>query len=302
MSWKTITPKLASTRSEKLQLISGYFNSLEERSQILSKKLNYILSKVGDSDWLSKVTYTLDNTSHTLSLTGYTGSSRPDIPTFVTVNSTYYDVNKTNVKTVTISSNGGSDLPKTTFECISGCTLGSIFTGLGSPTKHDYVFDGWYTAASGGTAVTATTVVTSNMAIYAHWSYRPDIIYLEKPSFTYENNGGSSDWCVIAFNQPQITGDLSTAPLHISCNYTLNLHLDDGSYHNINKEWYVDAGRSVFQSSSQSYYTFYGTTYGKKPSSSLTTDSVTFSADGYRFEKRGAEGTAQGVQYVLIRN
>ncbi|MEG1578064.1 MAG: S-layer homology domain-containing protein, partial [Oscillospiraceae bacterium] len=34
-----------------------------------------------------------------------------------------------------------------------------------------YRFDGWYTAADGGTKVTTATVFTSNTTLYAHWTY-----------------------------------------------------------------------------------------------------------------------------------
>lgn len=283
MSWKTITPNLASTRSEKIQLISRYFNSLEARSQILSKKLNYILSKVGDSDWLSKMTYSLDNTDHTLSLTGYTGSSRPDIPTFATVNSTYYDVNKSNVKIVTISSNGGSELPKTTFECISGCTLGSIFTGLGSPTKHDYVFDGWYTAASGGSAVSATTVVSSNTTIYAHWKYMPQTFSLTKlpsVSFSYDPGGGTSVWgggevSNVSVIPPEIG---TNAPVDITVTMYYRIVTTKGTSNN-SATFKCNAGsRNFTQIAGEHVGTLYQTHVTSTP-----IDSVTGSASGYTY-------------------
>lgn len=44
-------------------------------------------------------------------------------------------------------------------------TMGTLPT----PTRSGYVFDGWYTAASGGTKVTSSTTVSSNITIYTHW-------------------------------------------------------------------------------------------------------------------------------------
>ena len=41
---------------------------------------------------------------------------------------------------------------------------------LPTPTRPGYQFDGWYTAAFGGTKVAATTKVTSDVTYYAHWS------------------------------------------------------------------------------------------------------------------------------------
>ena len=48
-----------------------------------------------------------------------------------------------------------------------GETLGALPT----PTRKGYKFQGWYTESSGGTKVTASTEVTSNMTLYPQWSY-----------------------------------------------------------------------------------------------------------------------------------
>lgn len=285
MSWKTITPKLATTRNEKIQIINHYFQSLELRSQILSKKLNYILSKVGDSDWLSKVTYTLDNTSHTLSLTGYTGSARPDIPTFATVNSTYYDVDKSNVKTVNISSNGGSSLPKTTFECISGCTLGAIFTGLGSPTKYDYVFDGWYTAATGGTAVSATTTVTSNMTIYAHWKFMPESFALSKlpnVDFDYHPYNGEISFAMGEYSEVWVAEPIigSNAPVDVTVTMNFRIVTTKGSSNEI-AVFKCDAGSNTFRQISG--YNSSGVWLYGEHVTATPRDSVTAVASGYTY-------------------
>lgn len=46
------------------------------------------------------------------------------------------------------------------------------FGSLPTPTRNDYMFDGWYTAASGGTQVTDATQYNTNgnSTIYAHWT------------------------------------------------------------------------------------------------------------------------------------
>ena len=41
---------------------------------------------------------------------------------------------------------------------------------LPTPTRSGYAFDGWYTAANGGTKITDSTKVTANTTIYAHWT------------------------------------------------------------------------------------------------------------------------------------
>lgn len=45
-------------------------------------------------------------------------------------------------------------------------TIGS----LPSPTLSGYTFVGWYTALYGGSSITSSTTVTSDMTVYAHWS------------------------------------------------------------------------------------------------------------------------------------
>lgn len=72
-----------------------------------------------------------------------------------------------NEYTVTYDAKGGSVSPGSKKVTFDG-TYGSLAT----PTKTGYTFDGWYTAASGGTQVTSSTKVStaSNHTIYAHWT------------------------------------------------------------------------------------------------------------------------------------
>jgi uncharacterized repeat protein (TIGR02543 family) len=63
--------------------------------------------------------------------------------------------------------NGGNcDTEETTV------TYGETYGNLPTPTKTGYTFDGWYTALSGGTKVTSTTIVTNTSShnLYAHWT------------------------------------------------------------------------------------------------------------------------------------
>ena len=57
---------------------------------------------------------------------------------------------------------------------------GATFGELPVPTRNGYVFDGWYTSKVGGTKVTSSTIVTSNMTLYAHWKLevegKPDFV------------------------------------------------------------------------------------------------------------------------------
>ena len=69
--------------------------------------------------------------------------------------------------TVTFDPNGGSVSPTS-----KTITKGIAYGILPIPTKTNYTFKGWYTAASGGSKVTSSTTVnaTANHTLYAHWT------------------------------------------------------------------------------------------------------------------------------------
>jgi uncharacterized repeat protein (TIGR02543 family) len=67
--------------------------------------------------------------------------------------------------TVTFNANGGSVSPATR-TVTSGAAVGT----LPAPTRSGYTFAGWFTAASGGTQISASTKVTANVTYYAHWT------------------------------------------------------------------------------------------------------------------------------------
>jgi uncharacterized repeat protein (TIGR02543 family) len=55
---------------------------------------------------------------------------------------------------------------------IRSVTFGATYDNLPTPAKTNYAFDGWYTAAEGGTLLTWTDAVTTpnDHTLYAHWS------------------------------------------------------------------------------------------------------------------------------------
>lgn len=65
---------------------------------------------------------------------------------------------------VALNPNGGSVSPSSINLAGSG-TVGDLPT----PTRANYVFDGWYTDINGGTKVSSSTNVTSSTTYYAHW-------------------------------------------------------------------------------------------------------------------------------------
>lgn len=72
-----------------------------------------------------------------------------------------------NSYTLTYNANGGSVSPSS-----RSVTYGSnYYSTLPTPTRANYNFLGWYTAASGGTKITSSNAImgASNTTIYAHW-------------------------------------------------------------------------------------------------------------------------------------
>lgn len=72
-----------------------------------------------------------------------------------------------NTNTVTFNANGGTTSP--TWKTVA---YSSKYGTLPTPGRTGYSFDGWYTAATGGTKVTAdsTKDTASDQTLYAHWT------------------------------------------------------------------------------------------------------------------------------------
>ena len=86
-----------------------------------------------------------------------------------------YDKNEGKTPTVTFNADGGSVSPSS-----KTVSYGSTYGTLPTPARSGFTFDGWYTAASGGTKVTSSTTVTngSNHTLYAHWT-KQVAVYLD---------------------------------------------------------------------------------------------------------------------------
>ena len=87
----------------------------------------------------------------------------------LTSNTTLYAYWTANTYSVTFNGNGGSS------GGTKPVTYGSTYGTLPTVTRDYYSFDGWYTTASGGTKITADTIVsiTSDQTLYAHWTLKP---------------------------------------------------------------------------------------------------------------------------------
>lgn len=85
----------------------------------------------------------------------------------LTANQTLYAQWSVNSYTVTFNANGGS-----VSQTSKTVTYGSGYGPLPTPTRTYYTFQGWYTATSGGTQITAsnTVSITSAQTLYARWT------------------------------------------------------------------------------------------------------------------------------------
>lgn len=114
--------------------------------------------------------------------TGYTfagwSGTFANITSNLTINATY----AANTYTVTFDRQGG-----TGGDSSSSVTFAGTYGTLSAPTRTGYTFAGWWTSASGGTEVTASTTVTtaSNHILFARWTANSYTI-------TFDTNGGSS--------------------------------------------------------------------------------------------------------------
>ena len=60
---------------------------------------------------------------------------------------------------------------------------------LASPTRDGFVFDGWYTSASGGARITEASTVTGNLTLYAHWRQAQNEYNLREETYSFKNYG-----------------------------------------------------------------------------------------------------------------
>jgi uncharacterized repeat protein (TIGR02543 family) len=93
-------------------------------------------------------------------------------------------------------------------------TYGSTYGDLPTPTKENFIFDGWYTAVTGGTKIISTTKVktAANHRLYAHWTGKAIDVY-------FNANGGEVSEAKKTVNY---TGTYGTLPTPTRTGYTFN--------------------------------------------------------------------------------
>ncbi len=101
--------------------------------------------------------------------------------------------------TITFNANGGSD-PAPASKVV---TFDSAYGTMATASRTGYTFVGWFTAASGGTEVTAATIVStaSNHTLYAQWMVNTYTV-------TFDSQGGAPT----PASQTVAFGGLITAP------------------------------------------------------------------------------------------
>ena len=103
---------------------------------------------------------------------------------------------------VTFNANGGTG--ETTRTILPGATVGALPT----PTREGYTFTGWWTAESGGTQISVTTVPDGDVIYYAHWT-------INQYTATFDANGGTGGKSVT-----QNYGTVLSAPTVTRTGYT----------------------------------------------------------------------------------
>ena len=114
-----------------------------------------------------------------------------------------FNYNKPSTATGTMSGNGTTS---------KGVTYATAYGTLPQPSIPGWAFNGWYTAASGGSGISATTTYTAvgNQTLYAHWT-------LNTYSISYNANGGSLSGQKTSYN---VNTDSFTLPTPTKNGYT----------------------------------------------------------------------------------
>ena len=97
--------------------------------------------------------------------------------------------------TLTYDVNGGNALSPDHKEV----TYNTMYGELPSPTRTGYTFAGWFTEATGGTAVSSETIMgAGNVTIYAHWTANQ---YTATFNYNDANGGNSESSRVVVYDQ-----------------------------------------------------------------------------------------------------
>ncbi len=172
----TLTPSL--TSNQTINDIKSTTYSISPNSGASTSNNTFTATKSGTYTVTATITYNPD---------GYTSLTSEVSPT-VTIT--------VNPWTITWNPNGGSVTPT------SSTYDGATTVTLPTPTRTGYNFDGWYTAASGGTKITevgTTNKPTGNVTYYAHWTPKTYNITL------HANDGASNGSATATYNSSSVS-------------------------------------------------------------------------------------------------
>ena len=215
-----------------------------------SKQVTYD-STYGDLATSTKTGYTFDG--------WYTASNGGDkivSSTKVTKanNQTLYAHWTVNNYTVTFNANGGNTPSKTSKQVTYNSTYGELAT----VTRTGYDFAGWYTQASGGNQISATSSVniTTAQTLYAHWTPKTYNV-------TFNLNGGNT----VSQSSKTVTYDSNygSLPTATRTGYTL-----EGWYTQASGGTKIDTSTKVAITANQTLYAHW----------TAKTYTVTFNANG----------------------
>jgi uncharacterized repeat protein (TIGR02543 family) len=114
----------------------------------------------------------------------------------------------------------------------SGTTRGNgKLAYLPTPSRDGYAFNGWFTAATGGTQVTENYVFTANATIYAQWM----LAYTVSVYFDANGGSGTTQTLYIANNST-----ISMAQKPSTNEFTRNEYVNDGKWYTRNNNVYPD--------------------------------------------------------------
>ena len=199
-NWYAITKKEAVTLTAKVDENGGTLSSTKDVSCTIAETYNaggqatscYAKMPTGTKTGYSHIGWNTDSTATTSDSNYGTSSGNLKI-TKDNTGTIWYAIYKAKSYKVTFNPNGGKVSP--TYKSVTFDSNYGKDSTLPTPTRADstdsasgktisYAFEGWYTAANGGTKVTDETLVNtaSDHSIYAHW--------ISKPIIT----GGSADW------------------------------------------------------------------------------------------------------------
>ena len=149
----------------------------------------YGTRKTLSSNSFSRTGYTFTGWNTKANGTGTSYSNGGTMTTGTTTSGgtvTLYAQWKINSYTVTFNGNGGTSTSRKV-------NYNNQVGTLPSSSRTGWSFDGWYTAASGGTKITSSQKITGNITYYAHWvdNIAPTI----NRAYVYYDEGGQGKVC-----------------------------------------------------------------------------------------------------------